>query len=138
MLLLSESVGTGIGIEGREPRQGHLPSAGNGERRRGLRVRQARPVKVYEPLGNRYFGGQTGDISSTGLRIELPAYAMVRPGETLSIHVGLSVRGESLANRRQMIPVRVVWVHREAGAGAVRLECGVEFLASIAAQRDAA
>jgi hypothetical protein len=93
-------------------------------------------VKVYEPLGNRYFGGQTGDISSTGLRIELPAYAAVRPGETLSIHVGLSRRGESLANRRQMIPARVVWVNRDSGAG--RLECGVEFLASIAAQRDAA
>ena len=138
MLLLSESVGTGIGTEGREERQTRLTVAGAGERRRGLRVRQARPVKVYEPLGNRYFGGQTGDISSTGLRIELPAYAAVRPGESLSIHVGLSVRGESLANRRQMIPARVVWVRREAGADGARLECGVEFLAGIAAQRDAA
>src|SRR4051794_30186954 len=75
------------------------------ERRRGLRVRQHRPVKVFEPLGSRYFGGQTGDISATGLRIELPAYAAVRPGETLSIHVGLSHKGEVLANRRQMMPV---------------------------------
>jgi hypothetical protein len=107
------------------------------ERRRGLRVRQHRPVKVFEPLGSRYFGGQTGDISATGLRIELPAYAAVRPGETLSIHVGLSHKGEVLANRRQMMPVRVVWVNRNAG-GAGKLEAGVEFLANIAARRDAA
>ena len=107
------------------------------ERRRGLRVRQHRPVKVFEPLGSRYFGGQTGDISATGLRIELPAYAAVRPGETLSIHVGLSHKGEVLANRRQMMPVRVVWVNRNAG-GEGKLEAGVEFLANIAARRDAA
>jgi hypothetical protein len=129
MLLVSERVEAGIG--------GERTASDNGERRRGLRVRQQRPVKVYEPLGNRYFGGQTEDVSSTGLRIELPAYAAVRPGETLSIHVGLSRRGESLANRRQMIPARVVWVNRDA-AGTGRLEAGVEFLASIAAQRDAA
>jgi hypothetical protein len=108
------------------------------ERRRGLRVRQHRPVKVFEPLGSRYFGGQTGDVSSTGLRIELPAYAAVCPGETLSIHVGLSQKGESLANRRQMIPVRVVWVNRDAAATTGKLYAGVEFMANIAARRDAA
>jgi hypothetical protein len=108
------------------------------ERRRGLRVRQNRPVKIFEPLGSRFFGGQTGDISSTGLRIEMPAYAAVRPGETLSIHVGLSHRGETLANRRQMIPVRVVWVNRDPSGTSGTLEAGVEFLANIAARRDAA
>ena len=108
------------------------------ERRRGLRVRQHRPVKVFEPLGSRYFGGQTGDISATGLRVELPAYAAVRPGETLSIHVGLSHRGETLANRRQMIPVRVVWVSRDPTGKSGTLEAGVEFMANIAARRDAA
>ena len=108
------------------------------ERRRGLRVRQHRPVKVFEPLGSRYFGGQTGDISATGLRIELPSYAAVRPGETLSIHVGLSHRGETLANRRQMIPVRVVWVNRDASGRSGKLEAGVEFMANIAARRHAA
>ena len=108
------------------------------ERRRGLRVRQQRPVKVFEPLGSRFFGGQTEDISSTGLRIELPAYAAVRAGETLSIHVGLSHRGETLANRRQMMPVRVVWVSRDPAGKSATLEAGVEFMANIAARRDAA
>jgi len=107
------------------------------ERRRGLRIRQNRPVKVFEPGIGRYFGGQTEDISSTGLRIELPLWATVRPGETLSIHVGLSRKGESLANRRQMIPARVVWVNRSFGRR-THLEAGVEFLSSIAAHLDAA
>jgi hypothetical protein len=92
---------------------------------------------VYDAGAGRYFGGQTEDVSTTGLRLELPAWAPVRPGETLSIHVGLGPRGDSLANRRQMIPARVVWVNRQPGKRA-RLEAGVEFLSSIAAHLDAA
>jgi hypothetical protein len=137
MLLLSEAATDGHADTG----AGAAADANSdtiSERRRGLRVRQHRPVKVFEPLGARYFGGQTEDVSATGLRIELPAYAAVRPGETLSIHVGLSHRGETLANRRQMIPVRVVWVNRDAGGATGRLEAGVEFMANIAARRDAA
>jgi hypothetical protein len=111
--------------------------AAGSERRRGLRIRQQRPVKVYEPTTARYFGGQTEDVSTTGLRIELPAYAPIREGETLSIHVGLNQRGQSLANRRQMMRARVVWVSREARIDG-KLEAGIEFLSSIAAQLDAA
>lgn len=107
------------------------------ERRRGLRISQARPVKVYEPASGRYVGGQTEDISATGLRIELPASSPVLPGKLVTIHVGLSAIGQSLANRRQMIPARVVWTHREGRENA-KLIAGVEFLASIAAHLDAA
>jgi hypothetical protein len=108
------------------------------ERRRGLRIRQNRPVKIYEPCAARYFGGQTADVSTTGLRIELPLSAAVRPGKTLNIHVGLNDCGDVLANRRQMIPARVVWVDRPTSRGAGRVMAGVEFLASVAAQVDAA
>jgi len=108
------------------------------ERRRGLRISQARPVKVLDPTVGRYFGGQTHDVSATGLRIELPLRAPVRPGKLLSIHVGLNSAGEPLANRRQMIPARVVWVNRADDGAAATLTAGVEFLASIAAHRDAA
>jgi hypothetical protein len=136
MLLVTEGVATGAAT-GAHP---HDAADRPGERRRGLRIRQHRPVKIYEPLGARYFGGQTEDISATGLRIELPAFAPVREGETLSIHVGLSRKGESLANRRQMIPARVVWVRRapsrEDRPGTV--EAGVEFLSGISALLDAA
>ena len=114
-----------------------LADADGVERRRGLRIRQQRPVKVLEPISARYFGGQTRDVSSTGLRIELPISAPVRPGEVLSIHVGLNGAGESLAHRRQMMPAKVVWVVRTRG-GKGKLTAGIEFLASIAAHLDAA
>jgi hypothetical protein len=107
------------------------------ERRRGLRIRQSRPIKMYEPTVSRYFGGQTADISSTGLRLELPAAAPIRPGKMVSVYVGLAVSGEGLANRRQMIPARVVWIDREAG-GEGRMVAGVEFVAAMAARVDAA
>jgi hypothetical protein len=106
------------------------------ERRRGLRIRQDRPVKIYEPRGSRYFGGKTCDVSSTGLRIELPAFATLKEGETLNVHVGLSNFGQTLANRRSMMPARVVWVDRTESAST--MEVGVEFVATIFAHLDAA
>lgn len=108
------------------------------ERRRGLRIRQKRPVKVLEPHLGRYYGGQTADISSTGLRIELPASTPLEPGALLTIHVGLTQAGESLANRRGMIPARVVWIDRRLQSPRDRIVLGVEFVTSMAAQSDAA
>ena len=118
-----------------EPR---LASDEGAERRRGLRIRQMRPIKVLEPTSSRYFGGQTEDVSSTGLRIELPASMPVRPGKVLSVHVGVNSDGQTLANRRQMIPAKVVWVDRRSKFDHGRLVAGIEFLASIAAHLDAA
>jgi hypothetical protein len=108
------------------------------ERRRGARFKQTHPIKVYEPGISRYFGGQTHDVSSTGLRLELPSAMPVRPGKLLSVHVGLSEQGQPLANRRQMIPARIVWVDRSADLSQRTLSAGIEFLASISAQLDAA
>jgi hypothetical protein len=108
------------------------------ERRRGLRIRQHRPIKIFEPITHRYFGGQTEDLSATGLRIELPLATPVRPGKLLNVHVGLGEHGESLANRRKMIPARVVWVSRSPDLATGRLMAGVEFISSIAAHLDAA
>jgi len=114
-----------------------LDAADTVERRRGLRIRESRPVKIFDAAAARYFGGRTEDISATGLRVELPSFAPVEPGDTLNVHVGLNERGQGLANRRQMIPARVVWVdrsHRINGG----IEAGIEFLANIAAHQDAA
>lgn len=109
----------------------------NHERRRGLRVREKRPVKIFEPGTARYFGGQTEDISATGLRIEMPSWAALRTGETLNIHVGLNRRGQTLANRRAMLPARVVWVSRGPERSQT-MEVGVEFLNNIGAHVHAA
>ena len=136
MLFLTETCTDGV--VGTEPGTAYEGSADAVERRRGLRIRQHRPVKVFEPAGRRYYGGQTEDISSTGLRIELPLWAVVQPGETLAIHVGLNRKGQSLAHRRHMIPARVVWVRRSGAGRHAKLEAGVEFLASIAFQLHAA
>jgi hypothetical protein len=134
MLLISDSVQT---ADQQDELLQEAAETGT-ERSRGLRFRQSRPNKVSEPTTSRYFGGQTEDISATGLRIELPSYAPVEPGDTLSIHVGLSERGQPLANRRQMLPARVVWVNREDRRIRGRVVVGVEFLAGIAAHLDAA
>ena len=108
------------------------------ERRRGLRIRQSRPVKVFEPLSARYVAGMTRDVSSTGLRIELPASAAVRTGGTLTIHVGVCDQVQTLANRRAMIPARVIWLDRRIEEGRGVVTAGVEFVSSIAAHLDAA
>ena len=105
------------------------------ERRRGLRIRQARPIKLYEPAGARYFGGQTEDISATGLRIALPPTAPVLPGNVVNVHVGLNHDGHALANRKSMIPAKIVWIDR---SDRTRVTAGIEFIASIAAHLDAA
>ena len=112
--------------------------ARHAERRRGLRIRQNRPVKIFEPAAARYYGGQTEDVSTTGLRVELPASAPLSEGEVLNIHVGPNQLGQALANRRHMMPARVVWVDRNAAMRTGRLMAGVEFLSSIAAQLHAA
>jgi len=108
------------------------------ERRRGLRIRQARPIKIFEPTSCRYFGGQTLDISATGMKVELPVSSPVRPGNMLNIHVGLNQQGESLANRRQMMQAKVVWVHRAMELTRAKLTAGIELQPSIAAHLDAA
>jgi len=116
----------------------HRQDSPRPERRRGLRIRQARPIKVFEPALGRYFGGETRDISSTGLRVELPLSTPILPGRHLEVHVGQDYAGQTLAIRRQMLPARIIWIDRCAGRRAGRLVAGIQFLASMAAQVDAA
>ncbi|MDB5295519.1 MAG: hypothetical protein JWO31_1502, partial [Phycisphaerales bacterium] len=60
-------------------------------------------------------------------------------GDALNVHVGLNGGGQSLANRRSMIPARVVWVNRApTAAGRPTVEIGVEFLNRLAAHVTAA
>src|SRR5688500_20357425 len=104
----------------------HADTSGS-DRRRGLRIRQSRPVKVLD-LGNmRITGGITRDVSVTGLCIELPIFAGVRAGKIINVHVGLDGVGQTRANRKQMLPAKVVWVERGE-----RPTAGVQFLANTA------
>ena len=131
-----------IAPESRETSSAAAAAAANEggvERRRGLRIRQNRPVKVFEPVAARYFAGHTCDVSSTGLRIELPPSMLAREGKQITIHVGLNEQGQALANRRSMIPAKIVWVERSFDAARrPRVMAGVEFVATVAAHLDAA
>jgi hypothetical protein len=100
------------------------------ERRRGLRIRQSRPVKVFDPASARYVGGQTRDVSASGLRLELPVSSPIAPGRLVHVHIGVSMGPEGLAQRRGMIPARVVWVDRGEG---MSMTAGVELVARVAA-----
>jgi PilZ domain len=121
-----------------EPTSGVPLEPDGSERRRGLRLRQQRPIKVFDTTTGRYFGGETEDVSVTGLRIMLPKSSPVRPGSMLAVHVGLDGAGHPLANRRDMMPARVVWVDREGDPQGRALAAGIEWTASITALLDAA
>jgi len=108
------------------------------ERRRGLRIRQTRPVKILDAAAARYYGGETQDVSATGLRLAVATRSQIGVGRILHIHVGLGESGQSLANRRQMMPVRVVWVDRQADATGRGMTLGVELQSNMAVHLDAA
>jgi hypothetical protein len=115
-----------------------FPESDGSERRRGLRIAQHRPIKVYEPTAMRFIGGLTEDVSVTGLRITMPRYAPLREGSILNVHVGLDESGQPLANRREMMPARVVWVKRGGDMMNKALTAGIEWTASIAVRANAA
>jgi hypothetical protein len=106
------------------------------ERRRGLRIKQTRPVKVYEPRTSRYFPGQTADISANGLRLTLPPSTPIIAGSTLSLHV--AVPDCALASRRQMVEAKVVWIQRESTDPQSQLTAGLQLLSTAAIQFAAA
>lgn len=96
------------------------------DRRRGLRIAQVRPVKVFDPASSRYVGGQTQDVSASGLRIELPIGSPILPGRLVHVHVGVSAGPEGLVQRRGMMPARVVWIDRSRGG--VNMTAGVQIV----------
>lgn len=97
------------------------------DRRRAPRISQQRPVRVYEPAASRFFVGQTLNVSSTGLQVEFPPFVQLPPGRLINVHIGIEEGGQPLANRRSMVPARVVWSESTTkGRECVRV--GLEFL----------
>jgi hypothetical protein len=106
------------------------------ERRRGLRITQSRPVKIFDATANRYIAGCTMDTSSSGLRLQMPAWAPVMEGKTLAVYVASA--GMPLMNSQSMVPARVVWVGPRKLDGQATVSIGVEFLANVSARLEAA
>lgn len=110
----------------------------NRERRRRARLRVEQTVKLFDPTSNRYFAGHTRDISERGFCLELPARMPARAGHTALLHVASESRGLGLVPQQALVPIRYVWVRREADGANQRCICGVEVLTETAAARNAA
>jgi hypothetical protein len=107
----------------------------NGERRRGLRIRQARPIKLFDPSAARFAAGRTCDISADGLRIELPILAPVYAEQIVYVHISESCDGHAQATQKQLVPAKIIWVDRTRRDA---LTAGIELLTNISVHRDAA
>lgn len=106
------------------------------ERRRRPRCRVTQSVKLYDPESGRYFAGHTCDISDGGLRLELPARLPALAGRTACVYIAHNGGGRGFVQHTQMLPVRYVWVRRDARTGTAT--CGVELLSDTASIREAA
>ena len=117
-----------LGVAGVETVEHH-------ERRRRPRARVNKTVKLYDPASERYFAGHTCDVSDSGLRLELPAQLPAISGVTAYVFVA-EPGSRGFIGHVEMLPVRFVWVRRDARTGTA--QCGVEILADAATAREAA
>jgi len=108
------------------------------ERRGGLRVPHTRPAKIFDPALGRYLPGRTEEVGSGGLRIEVSAGALLRPGSMVEVYVAGDEATQPLVSRSHMRPAKVVWVDRAARAGNGRMLIGVELVAAAVARVTAA
>ena len=128
--------GRGAGVSAQASRM-RLAPVDDADRRRTARVRQVRSAKLLDMAMGRTVVGQTVDVSATGMRLVLAGGAGLRVGEVLGVHVGPGRIGDRATARRQMVPVRIVWVNQNPAIPG-RTEVGVEFASGVGAQRDAA
>lgn len=106
------------------------------ERRRRPRTCSSQSVKLYDPASGRYFAGHTCDVSEGGMRLEMPARLPALPGRTACVYIAYDGGARAFVQHTQMLPVRYVWVRRDARTGTAT--CGVEVLADTASVREAA
>ncbi len=97
------------------------------DRRRGSRIKLARPIKIVVLGSGRHMAGRSRDVSSTGMKLEVPMSNSIIEGQTIHVHVGSLAGMGPLANRCSVIPARVVWVRRESKLVRPMLTAGVEF-----------
>lgn len=99
------------------------------ERRRGFRISQSRPVRVFDPANGCFIAGETRNVSASGLQIRLPLASDVRAGSTLNVAVAGNNGG---MNRSGLIAARVIWTHLSFETG---LTAGIEFITGAMSQR---
>jgi len=78
----------------------------DGDRRRHPRVAVKQPCKIHDPRGGKYCAGETQDMSSGGLLIELPRLISLKPGD--EVHVGVALkRRQALLRCNEMLKAHV-------------------------------
>lgn len=97
------------------------------ERRCSTRIRISRPVKVIDLSIGRHAAGRSRDISSSGMKVEIPATNYIHEGDTVHIDVGTMGGVGPLAGRSRVIAARVVWIRRESKLVRPLLTAGIEF-----------
>lgn len=97
------------------------------ERRTSTRVRICRPVKVIDLSVGRHAAGRSRDVSSTGMKVEIPATNHIHEGDTIHVDVGTLGGVGPLRGRPHVIPARVVWIRRESKLVRPMLTAGIEF-----------
>lgn len=123
------SIAGRLGLAGVEAVEHH-------ERRRRPRSAVSKSVKLYDPESGRYFAGHTCDVSEGGLRLELPSRLPAVAGRTACLYIAHNRGGRGFIQHTQMLPVRYVWVRRDARTGTAT--CGVEVLSDTVSLREAA
>jgi len=79
----------------------------DGDRRRHPRLQVERPCKIYDPQSDKYFAGNTRDLSESGLLIDVPRVLELKPGDR--VHVGVAMkRRQGLLLAKEMIEAIVV------------------------------
>jgi c-di-GMP-binding flagellar brake protein YcgR len=104
------------------------------ERRRGVRVKLARPVRVHEPTTGKHLAARTRDISAVGMRLEMPLTNAIQPGEHLTLTLGTLAGVGLVKSTKSTITARVIWVKRDGRMVRPMLTAGVEFCSDSDAQ----
>ena len=98
------------------------------EQRREVRTRLCWPVSLWLPEANRFFNGQSSNISKTGVFIKLPITTPVRSGNTVEINFP---RTTALAERKgqfaRIKTGKVVRVERESILKGANIGVAIQF-----------
>jgi hypothetical protein len=98
------------------------------EQRRDVRTSLSWPVSVWVPKANRFFNGQSANISKGGVFVTLPMTAPVGPGSVVEINFP---RTSTLARQKgqyaRIKPGKVVRVDREGSADEASIGVGIVF-----------
>ncbi len=96
-------------------------------RRSGPRQHLSRPVKLYDPLSERYFSGHLLDESDQGGRLRLEGHCPLQPGAQVRLYVAPVGQSAGLVSLQSMQTAQVAWMRRD-GQGC--LQAGVRLLAA--------